>query len=111
MAIQDIFFTINLYKITSSFPVEEQYGLTSQIRRASVSIELNISEGRGRNGNKEFCRFLDIAQGSANEVKCQIFIARDLEYIDSKVSQLLTEKINEVSRMIHSFNQKLKTKN
>lgn len=101
-------FTVNLYKITAGFPVEERYGLTNQMRRASISIESNISEGCGRNGDKEFSRFLDIAQGSAYEVKCQILIARDLGYIDNNKSQLLTDKINEVSRMINSLNQKLK---
>ena len=103
-------FTVNLYKITANFPVEERYGLTNQIRRASVSIESNISEGCGRNGDKEFSRFLDIAQGSSYEVKCQILIARDLGYIDHQKSELLTEKINEVSRMINALNQKLKAK-
>ncbi len=110
-------FTVNLYKITAKFPVEERYGLTNQIRRASVSIESNISEGcpkgyrfaYGRNGDKEFSRFLDIAQGSACEVKCQILIARDLEYIDHQKSQLLTNKINEVSRMINSRSAKAKS--
>jgi four helix bundle protein len=103
-------FTVNLYKITSSFPSEEKFGLTNQIRRASVSIESNISEGCGRNGDREFSRFLDIAQGSACEVKCQILIARDLGYLDNNKSQLLTDKINEVSRMINALNQKLRAK-
>ncbi len=114
-------FTVNLYKITKDFPNEEKFGLTNQIRRASVSVESNISEGCGRNGDKEFSRFLDIAQGSAYEVKCQILIARDLgyldvnksellTYLDVNKSELLTDKINEVSRMINSLNQKLKAK-
>ena len=103
-------FTVNLYKITVSFPSEEKFGLTNQIRRASVSIESNISEGCGRNGDKEFSRFLDIAQGSAYEVRCQILIARDLGYLDINKSEFLTDKINEVSRMINSLNQKLKAK-
>ena len=103
-------FTVNLYKTTASFPPEEKFGLTNQIRRASVSIESNISEGCGCNGDKEFSRFLDIAQGSACEVKCQILIARDLGYLDITNSELLTDKINEVSRMINSLNQKLKAK-
>ena len=102
-------FTINLYKITSTFPTEEKFGLTNQIRRASVSIESNLAEGAGRNSNKDFSRFLDIAQGSAFEVKCQVLIAKDLGYIDNSKSELLMEKINEVSRMITSLNQKLKT--
>ena len=103
-------FTVNLYKITKDFPSDEKFGLTNQIRRASVSIESNISEGCGRNGDKELSRFLDIAQGSAFEVKCQILIARDLEYLDSRKSQLLTDKIDEVSRMLNALNQKLKAK-
>lgn len=108
-------FTVNLYKITKDFPSEEKFGLTNQIRRASISIQSNISEGCGRNGDKEFSRFLDIAQGSAYEVKCyakryplgQILIARDLGYLDNSKSQLLTDKINEISRMINALNQKL----
>ena len=103
-------FTINLYKISSIFPSEEKFGLTNQIRRASVSIESNLAEGAGRNSNKDFSRFLDIAQGSAFEVKCQILIARDLGYLDNSKSELLMDKINEVSRMITSLNQKLRTK-
>jgi len=103
-------FTINLYKISSTFPSEEKFGLTNQIRRASVSIESNLAEGAGRSSSKEFSRFLDIAQGSAFEVKCQILIAKDLSYIDNQKSELLMEKINEVSRMITLLNQKLKTK-
>ena len=104
-------FTINLYKITKDFPSEEKFGLTNQIRRASVSIESNLAEGAGRSSSKDFSRFLDIAQGSAFEVKCQILIAKDLGYIDNNKSELLMDKINEVSRMITSLNQKLKTKN
>ena len=100
-------FTVNLYKMTKGFPPDEKFGLTNQIRRASVSIESNISEGCGRNSDKEFSRFLNIAQGSAYEVRCQIFIARDLGYLDSNQSQFLTNKINEISRMINSLNQKL----
>ena len=101
---------MNLYKITKDFPADEKFGLTNQIRRASVSIESNISEGCGRNEDKEFSRFLNIAQGSACEVKCQILIARDLKYLDNSKSQLLTDKINEISMMINALNQKLKAK-
>jgi four helix bundle protein len=104
-------FTINLYKITKDFPSEERFGLINQIRRASVSIESNISEGCGRDGDKEFSHFLNIAQGSAYEVKCQILIARDLKYLDLNKSQLLTDKIDEISRMINALNQKLRAKN
>lgn len=102
--------TVNLYKITSNFPNDEKFGLTNQLRRATVSIESNIAEGCGHNGDKEFSRFLDIAQGSCFETKCQIYIARDLEYISFDKSTLVVSKIDEVMRMIHSLNQKLKAK-
>ena len=100
-------FTIDLYKITSNFPSEERYGLTNQIRRASVSIESNIAEGCGRNGDREFSRFLDIAQGSAYEVRTQLLIARDLEYISSEIFESLNNQIVSVSKMLNSLNQKL----
>ena len=102
--------TVNIYKITSCFPSNEKFGLTNQLRRAAVSIESNIAEGCGRNGDKEFSRFLDIAQGSCFEAKCQVFIARDLEYISLDKSNLVVSKIDEVMRMIHALNQKLKAK-
>jgi four helix bundle protein len=104
-------FTVNLYKITSNFPIEEKYGLTNQIRRASISIESNIAEGCGRNSNKELTRFLYIAKGSALEVECyakrhplgQILIARDLGYLSKEKSDLLENKINEIARMLTSL--------
>ena len=96
-------FTVNLYRITSSFPKEERFGLTNQIRRASISIESNLAEGCGRNGDKEFSRFIDIAQGSAYEVRCQLFIARDLEFLSVDSFKLLLDKIDEVSRMMIAF--------
>ena len=103
-------FTINVYKITSEFPPEEKFSLTSQIRRASISIESNLAEGCGRNRDTEFSRFLDIAQGSCYEVKCQVFIARDLKYISKDKSILLVSKLDEIMRMIFALNQKLKAK-
>lgn len=99
-------FTVNLYKISSSFPPEEKFGLTNQIRRASISIESNIAEGCGRNSNKELTRFLYIAQGSAKEVNCQILIARDLGYITKEKSDFLEDKIDEISRMLTSLIEK-----
>jgi four helix bundle protein len=104
-------FTVNLYKMTADFPSEEKFGLTNQIRRASVSIESNLAEGCGRNGDKEFSRFVDLAQGSAYEVRCQLFIARDLGYLSVDKFELLLSKINEVSRMMIAFQKKLKADN
>ena len=96
-------FTGNLYKMTTNFPSEEKFGLTNQIRRASVSIESNLAEGCGRNGDKEFSRFIDLAQGSAYEVRCQLFIARDLAYLSVDKFELLLSKIDEISRMMIAF--------
>jgi four helix bundle protein len=104
-------FTVNLYKMTAKFPLEEKFGLTNQIRRASVSIESNLAEGcpkgyrfaYGRNGDKEFSRFIDIAQGSAYEVRCQLFIARDLGFLSAENFEILLDKIDEISRMMIAF--------
>jgi four helix bundle protein len=100
-------FTVNLYKKTADFPSEEKFGLTNQIRRASVSIESNLAEGCGRNGDKEFSRFVDLAQGSAYEVRCQLFIARDLGFLSLDDFNLLLNKIDEISRMMIAFQKKL----
>ena len=70
----------SIYKISSNFPKDEMYALTSQIRRASVSIPSNIAEGSARNGNKEFIQFLYISLGSVSEVETQLMIAQRLKY-------------------------------
>ena len=72
----------DVYLITRKFPKEELFGLTSQIRRATVSIALNIVEGSGRGTNKDFAHFLDVAFGSALEVEAQIILSLDLEFRD-----------------------------
>jgi len=78
-----------VYKVTKGFPKEELYGLTSQIRRASMSIPTNIAEGCGRNTDAEFARFLQIAMGSASETEYQLLLAHDLEFLTSEQYQKL----------------------
>ncbi len=76
--------TISIYKITKSFPKDEIYSLTSQIRRAAVSIPSNIVEGKARRSKNEYKRFLLIARGSLEELSYQMLLSKDLEYIDKK---------------------------
>ena len=91
---------LDIYQLTMSFPKEELYSLTSQIRRAALSIPSNIAEGSGRGHDKEFVRFLQIAIGSTNEVEYQVLLARDLGFLGDTDHQQLDEQIIEVRRML-----------
>lgn len=103
-------FTLEVYKITRNFPKDELFNLTSQFRRASYSIGLNISEGCGRNSDADFARFLVIAVGSANEVDYCILLSKDLEYIDLEEYEKLNSKIEEIKKMLIALIEKLKGK-
>jgi len=99
----------DIYRLTKSFPKEELYGLTSQMRRAAVSIPSNIAEGFTRFHNKEYRQFLYIALGSCSELSTQIIIAFRLKYFDNnKIEQLLNE-IDEICRMTMSLIKKINT--
>ena len=100
--------TVNVYRTTQNFPPEEKFGLTSQIRRASISIESNLAEGCGRNSDKEFARFISIAQGSAFEVRCQLILAKDLDYISDNQFHFLIQQILEINRMLNALEKKLR---
>jgi four helix bundle protein len=105
---------IEIYKITKSFPKDELYGLTSQIRRAAISIPSNISEGSARNQTKEFIRFLQISQGSLSELETQFIISRNLEYLSSEVFYEINGKLNEIRAqlcgLIHFLQKRLDSK-
>ena len=103
-------FVVDVYKITDGFPKEEKFGLTSQIRRASVSIAANIAEGAGRKSTKEFLNFLSIAQGSASEVETELLISLRLNFLPEKNFQSLAVKLDEIGRMITGLSNHLKTK-
>jgi four helix bundle protein len=100
--------TLEIYLISNTFPKEEIYGLTSQIRRSSSSIPTNISEGCGRDSDTEFNRFLTIALGSASETEYLIILANDLNYLEDNQAKILIEKVNIIKRKTHQLKQKLK---
>jgi four helix bundle protein len=103
-------FVVTIYKNTSAFPNEERFGLTSQIRRAAVSIPANIAEGAARQGSKEFLHFLSIAQGSASELETELLIAQRLGYLERHIHEVLHAELNAIARMIVGLTQHLKRK-
>ena len=101
-------FCSSIYLVTANFPNDEKFGLTNQLRRASVSIPSNIAEGSSRNSNKEFGRFLEIAIGSAYEIETQLLIAFDLGFLpNEKLNELLLQ-LEEIIKMISKFKSSLK---
>ncbi len=100
--------TMRIYDLTSQFPREEIYGLTSQIRRACSSIPTNIAEGCGRESSAEFARFLQIAIGSASETEYLIFLARDLKYLNANQYTELMQTTISVKKMLTALMKKLK---
>ena len=100
--------TIAVYRATRSFPKDELYGLTSQIRRSCESIPANIAEGCGRTGGAELARFLNIAMGSASELEYHLLLSHDLDLIEATKYQQLAAGVVELKRMLTSFVQKLK---
>ena len=92
-----------VYKITDKFPKTEQYGLTSQTRRAVISVVLNIVEGDRRKSRKEFLRFLDICDGSLTELEACFELAFELNYVSRGDNSLLTDRRRELARMLFSF--------
>lgn len=96
------------YNSTKKFPKEEIFGLTSQIRRCSISIPSNIAEGHGRESNKEYLRFLTISIGSLFELQTQLEIAKNIEYLTEEDFNTLYEDSREVERMLVSFINKIK---
>ena len=94
-------FVLEVYKITKQFPKEEIYGLTSQFRRAAVSITANIAEGYKRTSSKEKLRFYNIAQASLEECRYLIILSNDLDYIKNSTIQI--QLIEEVSKLLNSY--------
>lgn len=101
---------LEIYRCTRSFPKDELYGLTSQMRRAAVSIASNIAEGKGRYSLKEFVQFLYRARGSLLELQTQIFIARELNYLESPASGRMKDKADEVGRILNGLTTSVQKK-
>jgi len=100
---------LNVYGLTKDFPKSEQYNLTSQMNRASVSIPTNIAEGCGMETQKEFIRFLYIASGSAHELDYLLLLSSDLGYIESETSKKIISEIDEIKKMLAALINTIKT--
>ena len=99
---------LDIYKVTASFPREELYGLSQQLRRSCASIPANIAEGCGRNSEADFSRFLQIAMGSAAELEYHLLLSHDLEFINDYDYENLSKETVEIKQMLSSFIKKLK---
>jgi four helix bundle protein len=100
--------TLEIYRVTSSFPREELYGLTGQLRRASVSVPANIAEGCGRDSEGELLRFMRIAMGSSSELEYEVLLAHDLGYLSNEEFKKIHGDLVEVRKMLNAFIRKLK---
>ena len=100
-------FVLDLYEASQSFPSQESYGVTSQIRRAAVSIASNIAEGCGRDGDPELRQFLVIAMGSASETEYQLLLCKDLNFVPEEKYHPLNNQLIELKKMLNAFIQKL----
>ena len=103
-------FVVAIYKATDRFPKDEKFGLTSQLRRAAVSIPANIAEGADRKSYKEFAHFLSNSQGSASEVETELLIASRLNYIEHHDYVTLRSSLDEIGRMLTGLCRHLEKK-
>ena len=99
-----------VYELSDHFPADEKFGLTSQIRRAAISVPSNVAEGQGRDSTKEFVRHLSIAYGSLMEVETQILIGVDLKYLDDETAEVFLQESAEAGRIINGLMRSLRRK-
>ena len=99
---------IDVYRLSEGFPRRDGVALTTQLRRAALSIPTNIAEGAGKSGTNDFRRFLDIALGSASETHYQLLVARDLNLIENEVYDDLSTRVTEVRRMLVGLLKRVK---
>ena len=103
-------FVTEIYHLTKAFPKEETYGLTNQIRRASISIPSNIAEGAARSSNKEFSYYISIAIGSIAEIETQLFISRNLGYLKDSDFEKLDTKLTDIRKMATGLKKSIDAK-
>jgi len=96
-----------VYRLTKGFPADEKYGVVSQLRRAAVSIPTNIAEGSKREGNQDYARFLNIAEGSLVETEYLLVLSRDLKYLTPEAGAPLLDEIKEIARMLYYLRMKV----
>ncbi len=94
---------LEIYRSTAKFPKEEMFGLTSQLRRAAVSVASNIAEGKGRFSDRELSQFLAVARGSVFEIETQVTIAQQLQLLSHAQSQQLQDRCGEVGRLLNGL--------
>lgn len=99
------FFIKHVYNISKKFPDDEKFGLTSQFRRAAISIAANIAEGYKRIGKDDKLRFFNYSQGSLEECRCYIILANDFNYISNEEATALIQEIEDTSRLLNSYSQ------
>ena len=102
---------IDVYRLSEGFPKRDGVALTTQLRRAALSVPANIAEGAGKSGGKEFCRFLDIALGSAAEAHYHLLVARDLGLLENATYDQLATRITEIRRMLVGLLKRVKLAN
>lgn len=95
--------TLSIYKQTKDFPPDERFGLTSQLRRACVSIEANLAEGSKKSTDVDYARFINIAEGSVAEVEVLVKIAADVGFLSTKAFDVTTTQVTQVSKMLYSL--------
>lgn len=98
---------LEIYKLTAGLPAAEQYGLTSQLRRAAASVPTNIAEGSRRQHAQDYARFLNIGEGSLAEVEYLLMLARDLGYMPADAVARPLEEANEIFRMLNALRRKV----
>jgi four helix bundle protein len=103
-------FVKEIYLVTKQFPSEEKFGITSQIRRASVSVPVNIAEGAARKGTKEFIHFLYIALGSLSELDTLILLSKELDFFNEKESEQLIKKLDVIGKLIYGLIKNLENR-